>query len=43
MKKFTSIIVLSFLISCSGVAQKSEKKVEKKYAIEKTASEWKKQ
>ena len=43
MKKFTSIIVLSFLISCSGIAQKSEKKIEKKYTIEKTASEWKKQ
>ena len=43
MKKFTSIIVLSFLISCSGIAQKSEKKIEKKYAIEKTTSEWKKQ
>jgi peptide-methionine (R)-S-oxide reductase len=43
MKKFTSFIVLAFLISCSGVAQKSEKKEAKKYAIEKTASEWKKQ
>ena len=43
MRKFTSIIVLSFLISCSGIAQKSEKKIEKKYTIEKTASEWKKQ
>ena len=38
MRKFTSIIVLSFLISCSGIAQKSEKKIEKKYTIEKTAS-----
>jgi len=43
MKKFTSFIVLAFLISCSGVAQKSEKKEAKKYTIEKTASEWKKQ
>jgi len=30
MKKFTSFIVLAFLISCSGVAQKSEKKEAKK-------------
>ena len=39
MKKLISFIFIAFLISCSGVAQKSEKKVAKKYAVSKTASE----
>ena len=43
MKKLISFIFIAFLISCSGVAQKSEKKIAKKYAVSKTASEWKKQ
>jgi peptide-methionine (R)-S-oxide reductase len=43
MKKLISFVFIAFLISCSGVAQKSEKKVAKKYAVSKTASEWKKQ
>ena len=43
MKKLIAFVFIAFLISCSGVAQKSEKKIEKKYTIEKTASEWKKQ
>ena len=43
MKKLISLVFIAFLISCSGVAQKSEKKVAKKYAVSKTASEWKKQ
>ena len=43
MKKLISFVFIAFLISCSGVAQKSEKKVAKKYPVSKTASEWKKQ
>ena len=43
MKKLISLVFIAFLISCSGVAQKSEKKIVKKYAVSKTASEWKKQ
>ena len=43
MKKLISFVFIAFLISCSGVAQKSEKKVAKKYAVSKTVSEWKKQ
>ena len=43
MKKLISFVFIAFLINCSGVAQKSEKKVAKKYAVSKTVSEWKKQ
>jgi|TARA_B110000914_G_scaffold222867_1_gene237201 peptide-methionine (R)-S-oxide reductase len=43
MKKIILVVFVSFLISCSGNAQKSEKKVSKKYTIIKTTSEWKKQ
>ena len=43
MKKLIAFVLITFLISCSGIAQKSDKKNKKKYAIEKTASEWKKQ
>ena len=43
MKKLISFVFIAFLISCSGVAQKSEKKVAKKYAVSKKVSEWKKQ
>jgi|TARA_B110000503_G_scaffold129253_1_gene201269 peptide-methionine (R)-S-oxide reductase len=43
MKKLISFAFIAFFISCSGIAQKSEKKIIKNYAIVKTASEWKKQ
>tara|TARA_B100000795_G_C22571391_1_gene350211 strand:+ start:186 stop:671 length:486 start_codon:yes stop_codon:yes gene_type:complete len=43
MKKITLLVFIALFISCSGVAQKTEKKVDKKYAVSKTASEWKKQ
>ena len=43
MKKLIAFILITFLISCSGIAQKSDKKNKKKYVVEKTASEWKKQ
>lgn len=43
MKKLIAFVLITFLISCSGIAQKSDKKNKKKYALEKTDSEWKKQ
>ena len=43
MKKLIAFVIITFLISCSGIAQKSDKKNKKKYVVEKTASEWKKQ
>lgn len=42
MKKILSLFVIGLLLSCSGAAQKSEKKEEKTYPISKTETEWKK-
>lgn len=43
MKNLLILIAIGLLISCSGVAQKSEKKVEKKYEVVKTEAQWKKE
>ena len=37
MKKLIAFVLITFLISCSGIAQKSDKKNKKKYVVEKTA------
>ena len=42
MRKLLSLLVIALLVSCTGVAQKTEKKEEKKYKISKTDDEWKK-
>ena len=43
MKKIISLISITILVSCSGIAQKSEIKKNNKYTILKTETEWKKQ
>ena len=43
MRKIISIFTIALLVSCSGVAQKPEKKKEKKYDIVKTEEQWKKE
>jgi peptide-methionine (R)-S-oxide reductase len=43
MRKIISILTIALLVSCSGVAQKPEKKKEKKYDIVKTEEQWKKE
>lgn len=43
MKKILSLLVLGVLFSCSGVAQKKEKKETKVYKVTKTDAEWKQQ
>ena len=43
MKKILSLLVLGVLFSCSGVAQKKEKKKTKVYKVTKTDVEWKQQ
>ena len=43
MKKIVLLFSITLLISCSGNAQNSEKKVFKKYEISKTVSQWKNQ
>tara|TARA_R110001632_G_scaffold23425_3_gene66301 strand:+ start:1355 stop:1849 length:495 start_codon:yes stop_codon:yes gene_type:complete len=43
MRKVILVVIVGLLFSCSGVAQKTEKKNGKKYEIVKTESEWKKE
>ncbi len=43
MKSILSLFVIGLLMSCSGVAQKTEKKDKKVYAVVKTEAEWKKE
>lgn len=43
MKKIVTLIVLTLFISCSGIAQKKDKKETKVYPVAKTDAEWKKE
>tara|TARA_R110000787_G_scaffold88545_3_gene187901 strand:+ start:8626 stop:9120 length:495 start_codon:yes stop_codon:yes gene_type:complete len=43
MRKVILVVIVGLLFSCSGVAQKTEKKDGKKYEIVKTEAEWKKE
>lgn len=42
MKKIVTVVILSLLMSCNGVAQKKEATSDKKYKVSKTEEEWKK-
>ena len=43
MRKLLALMILSFLVSCTGIAQEQKKKDGKQYKVSKTEAEWKEQ
>ena len=43
MRNVMTLIVLAFLVSCTGIAQEHKKKTDKNYKVAKTEKEWKEQ